>query len=138
MAEALRAKGLESDRLSVAKEHYEDFALLVAEERVKGYRIPLLVEEMLQLRIIKGNKVDHPATGSKDLADAVCGALYNSVLHTVKDDGEDVIVEAEFLDTPKYTHQTNKPDQSGVIVAPKKPDHIPDSISDYLAKIQVL
>lgn len=34
----------------------------------------ILQRELLQLELVRGAKVDHPAHGSKDVADAVCGA----------------------------------------------------------------
>jgi hypothetical protein len=80
----LKAYNINTEILSVAKKHYEDFAMVITEERVHGPRIELLTDELLQLRILKG-KVDHPRKGSKDLADAVCGAIYNSIAHTPKD-----------------------------------------------------
>lgn len=85
----LKMVGINAEVLSVAKKHYDDFAILVGEERVHGPTIKLLVDELLQLRIIRG-KVDHPRKGSKDLSDAVCGSLYNSIVETKKyaDDAE--------------------------------------------------
>lgn len=35
--------------------------------------------ELLQLEIIKGKKVDHPPHGTKDVADAMCGAVSHAV-----------------------------------------------------------
>jgi hypothetical protein len=77
----LKSLGMNAETLSVAKKHYEDMSMLVAEERIYGPKIQLLVDELLQLRIIR-DKVDHPRKGSKDLADAVCGAIYNSITNT--------------------------------------------------------
>jgi hypothetical protein len=79
--------GMKSETLSVAKRHYDDMQMLVAEERIIGPAISLLTEELLQLRIIR-DKVDHPRKGSKDLADAVCGSIYNAIAHTPKNVGE--------------------------------------------------
>jgi hypothetical protein len=79
--------GMKSETLSVAKRHYDDMVLLVAEERIVGPAISLLTEELLQLRIIR-DKVDHPRKGSKDLADAVCGSIYNAIARTPKNVGE--------------------------------------------------
>jgi len=42
-------------------------------------QIELLLDELTELRIVSDKKVDHPRKKSKDLADAVCGAIYNSV-----------------------------------------------------------
>jgi hypothetical protein len=83
----LIAVGMKSETLSVAKKHYDDMVLLVAEERIVGPAISLLTEELLQLRIIR-DKVDHPRKGSKDLADAVCGSIYNAIARTPKNVGE--------------------------------------------------
>ena len=83
----LIAVGMKSETLSVAKRHYDDMVLLVAEERIVGPAISLLTEELLQLRIIR-DKVDHPRKGSKDLADAVCGSIYNAIARTPKNIGE--------------------------------------------------
>jgi hypothetical protein len=82
----LIAVGMKSETLSVAKKHYDDMQMLVAEERIVGPAISLLTEELLQLRIIR-DKVDHPRKGSKDLADAVCGSIYNAIAHTPKNLG---------------------------------------------------
>jgi hypothetical protein len=34
---------------------------------------------------MKGNRVDHPRKSSKDLADAVCGAIFGAISHTPRD-----------------------------------------------------
>lgn len=128
MANALIQKGLESEKLPVAKKHYEDLALLVAEERIKGYHIGILIEELLQLRIIKGDKVDHPRKGGKDLADAVCGAAYNAVAYTPRAT-ENLVVEAHYLERG-YTDQTNKVDDQLVIKPPKS--QMPDDLASFI------
>jgi len=84
MMQQLKAHGINTELLSVAKKHYEDMSLCLTEERVLGPQIQLLIDELLQLRIVK-DKVDHPRKGSKDLSDAVCGAIYNSVALTPRD-----------------------------------------------------
>jgi hypothetical protein len=89
MMQQLKAHGINCETLSVAKKHYEDMSLCITEERVYGPHIQLLIDELLQLRIVK-DKVDHPRKGSKDLSDAVCGAIYNSVALTPRDANQDV------------------------------------------------
>jgi len=81
MMQQLEQYGIKTELLSVAKKHYDDMAMVVAEERLTGPHIPLLIDELLQLKIIR-DKVDHPRKGSKDLADAVCGAVFNSISRT--------------------------------------------------------
>jgi hypothetical protein len=52
--------------------------------------IPLLLEEMSELKIMKGNRVDHPRKKSKDLADAVCGAVFGAISHTQKTNNTEI------------------------------------------------
>lgn len=59
----LAERGLSTERLSVAKKHYSDFAIVVAEERVVGPNIELLINELLELKITNNDKVDHPRKG---------------------------------------------------------------------------
>jgi len=81
----LKAVGIKTDTVSVAKKHYEDMAMLLYEERLIMPSIDLLFEELTELKIMKGNKVDHPRKSSKDLADAVCGAVFGAISHTPKE-----------------------------------------------------
>lgn len=78
MMQQLKQYGINTETLSVGKKHYDDMAMVILEERISGPHIPLLIDELLQLKIMR-DKVDHPRKGSKDLADAVCGAIYNSI-----------------------------------------------------------
>jgi hypothetical protein len=84
MMQQLGVHGIKTEILSVAKKHYEDMSLTLTEERLHGPKIQLLVDELLQLRIVK-DKVDHPRKGSKDLSDAVCGSIYNAIALTPPD-----------------------------------------------------
>jgi hypothetical protein len=80
----LKQVGIKTETLSVAKKHYEDLAMLVYEERVEAPHIDILLEEMFELRII-GSRVDHPRKKSKDLADAMCGSVYNAISKSQRD-----------------------------------------------------
>lgn len=87
MMQQIKNYNIHTEILSVAKKHYEDMALGIMEERITGPDIKLLIDELLQLRIIR-DKVDHPRKGSKDLADAVCGSIYNAISRSQKGDRE--------------------------------------------------
>ena len=89
MMQQLGVHGIKTEILSVAKKHYEDMSLVLTEERLHGPNIQLLIDELLQLRIVK-DKVDHPRKGSKDLSDAVCGAVYNAIALTPPDADREV------------------------------------------------
>ena len=88
----LKAVGMRTDTVSVAKKHYEDLAMMIYEERIAMPHIPLLLEEMSELKIMKNNRVDHPRKKSKDLADAVCGAVFGAISHTSRDSNLEIEV----------------------------------------------
>ena len=88
----LQAVGIRTETVSVAKKHYEDLAMMIYEERVSIPRIPILLEEMSELKIMKGNRVDHPRKKSKDLSDAVTGAVFGAISHTPKNNNTEIEV----------------------------------------------
>jgi len=109
--------------LSVAKKHYDDMAMIVLEERLSGPHVPLLIDELLQLKIMR-DKVDHPRKGSKDLADAVCGSIYNAISKTKKDNIDEVQIHT--YDSLTWDREEEVAARSNVIRAPKMPDHLKD------------
>ena len=115
--------GIPSDLLSVAKPHYEDLKLTIDEERLLGYHLELAVDEMKGLRVIKGNKVDHPRKGSKDVSDAIAGAVYNAISNSVFDDNPNV--EVRYLGAPKAD---NEVEQEETKFSPEMPREIADWI----------
>ena len=130
----LKSLGMNTETLSVAKKHYEDMQMLVAEERIYGPSIQLLIDELLQLRIIR-DKVDHPRKGSKDLADAVCGSIYNAItntsrgsreieIHTYKDSKSESKVENKKFDDPEFTQKSRV--------------HMPKEIEEFLSGMGII
>jgi len=76
----LRDEGFNADILSMDKDMtpYETLRTALYDERVQCYHNQILERELVQLE--QGEKkIDHPAThgGSKDLADALAGVIYN-------------------------------------------------------------
>ena len=132
MMQQLKEYGLRSETLSVAKKHYEDMSLAVYEDRVFGPHIPLLIKELLKLKINK-DKVDHPRQGSKDLADSVCGAIYNAMSLTPKN--TDRIVDV--IEPTKITRVDNTLEEEDRNVI-KAPGRMPPEIEDYLSRIQII
>ena len=129
MMEQLKSYGMNCEVLSVAKKHYEDMLLGIMEERVTGPRLPLLIDELLELRIVKKDKVDHPRKGSKDLADATCGAIYNAISLTPKGDNEVHIYHYDSIEE-ELSGGVEK-SQDKVIRSPLK-RQIPGNLRDYL------
>ncbi|AXH68800.1 terminase [Streptomyces phage Comrade] len=136
----LNDRGLKAERLSVAKKHYEDFAMVIAEQRVVGPSIELLIDELLQLRIMKNDRVDHPRKGSKDLSDAVCGAIYNAIAHTPRN--LDETVEVKTLESVRKEIRRNSIEEyeqmknDGVIRPPKR--KMPQELEEFLARISTV
>jgi hypothetical protein len=80
MIQSLRSLGINADFHSVKKTDYDTLTGAIYDTRLRGYWNELLVEEeLLKLRLFSNNKIDHPNSGSKDLADALAGSVYQSV-----------------------------------------------------------
>jgi len=120
----LKAVGIRTETVSVAKKHYEDMAMLMYEERLAMPAIELLFEELTELKIMKNNRVDHPRKSSKDLADAVCGAIFGAISHTPRDNNQEIEIHT-FKDRPK-TQFDNRPEN----VIEYKP--MPKDVQEYL------
>jgi hypothetical protein len=126
----LKQVGMRTDTVSVAKKHYEDMAMLVYEDRLVMPAIELLFEELIELKIVKQNRVDHPRKSSKDLADAVCGAIFGAISHTPKDQNLEVEIHT-FRDRPKPVLDTGKNN-----VIQYKP--MPKDVKEYLAGFDLI
>jgi hypothetical protein len=130
MMQQLKQYGINTEILSVAKKHYDDMAMVVAEERVVGPHIPLLIDELLQLRIMR-DKVDHPRKGSKDLADAVCGSIYNSISRSKFDSNQEVNIhtyESMSYDNDFGIEADGETSSYNMIRAPRMPENLKDAM----------
>jgi len=130
MMQQLKQYGINTEILSVAKKHYDDMAMVVLEERLRGPHIKLLIDELLQLRIMR-DKVDHPRKGSKDLADAVCGSIYNAISRTRFDNNPEVDIhtfESMSYDQDFGTPADGETYNYNMIRAPKMPQHLADAL----------
>jgi len=126
----LRAVGIRTETVSVAKKHYEDLAMMIYEERVSIPRIPILLEEMSELKIMKGNRVDHPRKKSKDLADAVCGAVFGAISHTAKTNNTEI-------DVHTWSSSTRLAQKQGDMVELVNRE-IPNDVKDFLDKFNLI
>ncbi|MFM6944076.1 MAG: hypothetical protein ACKOXV_02220, partial [Bacteroidota bacterium] len=126
----LKQVGIRTETVSVAKKHYEDMAMLVYEDRLIMPAIELLFEELTELKIVKQNRVDHPRKSSKDLADAVCGAIFGAISHTPKDQNQVVEIHT-FKDRPKKALDM---DSNNVITY----NPMPKEVKEYLARFELI
>lgn len=126
----LKSVGMRTETVSVAKKHYEDMAMLMYEERLAMPAIELLFEELTELKIVKQNRVDHPRKLSKDLADAVCGAVFGAISHTPKNTNQEVEIHT-FRDRPK--DETQDVVNNVIQYKPSK-----EKIEEYLSQFEVI
>jgi hypothetical protein len=125
----LKAVGIKTDTVSVGKKHYEDLAMMIYEERVAIPLIPLLLDEMSELKIMNNNKVDHPRKKSKDLADAVCGAVFGAISHTNKDSNLEIEVHT-------WSSASRLSEQNNDMVELDR--EIPDDVVDFLDSYKLI
>jgi hypothetical protein len=128
----LKQVGMRTDTVSVAKKHYEDMAMLIYEDRLAMPAIDLLFEELSELKIMKGNRVDHPRKSSKDLADAVCGAIYGAISHTPRNLNQEVEIHT-FRDRPKTELESQEKNVIQYRSQPSKKE-----VDQYLSQFNLL
>lgn len=77
--EILSVDRVDSNRVCIP---YQYFKSTIYEKRLEIYDSTKLIDEIIDLeRNINTGKVDHPEGGSKDVCDAVCGAIFNASKH---------------------------------------------------------
>ena len=101
--------------------------MLIYEERVAAPHIDLLLDELLELRIMPNNRVDHPRKKSKDLADAMCGSVYNAISHGKRETNNEIEIH-----TWENVKSNNRKEEE------KEIREIPDDIRDFLANANIL
>jgi hypothetical protein len=128
----LKSVGIRTETVSVAKKHYEDMAMLIYEDRVAIPMIDLLFEELTELKIMKGNRVDHPRKSSKDLADAVCGAIFGAISHTPRD----LNLEVEVHTWSDATKMANRERQD--LLESNRKEEMPNDVRDFLDSFNLI
>ena len=128
----LKAVGIKTDTLSVAKKHYEDLAMLIYEERVAMPHIDLLLEEMSELKIVSDKKVDHPRKKSKDLADAMCGSVYNSISHTRREKNQEIEIHSW---SSSYKQRNKEQEKIKNLI---EPPPAPKEVDDFLSGLGMI
>lgn len=121
--------GVNTDLLSVAKPHYEELKTALTHNSVLGYYLPVAVEELKQLRVIRGNKVDHPRKGSKDVSDAIAGAVFNAIANS--DPDVERIIEVEYLEPAKQEKKEEPP-------KPEVHRKMPRDLEKYLESMKTI
>ena len=87
--ETLRSKGYPYSMLSVDRvgtdricQPYQYLRTTIYEKRLEMYPDKILIQELTDLeRNLDTGKIDHPSDSRKDIADALCGAVFNASRH---------------------------------------------------------
>jgi hypothetical protein len=104
--------------------------MLIYEERIAMPQINLLFEEMSELKIVSDKKVDHPRKKSKDLADAMCGSVYNAISHTPRVINQEIEVHT----WRSATKASREKERSNDVIYPPAPKEV----EDYLANMGMI
>ncbi len=77
----LKENGFKCEVFSVDRDTsaYDTLKEKMYARQLRCYRYEPFLEELKRLELFEGTKVDHPPNGSKDVADAVAGAVYAAV-----------------------------------------------------------
>jgi len=132
MMQQLKQYGINTENLSVAKKHYDDMAMVVAEDRLNGPAIKLLIDELLQLKIMR-DRVDHPRKGSKDLADAVCGSVYNAISRSRPQNNEEIDIH-----TYSSLKWDREKEEDEIVMNMIRPPRMPKNLSDMLDGMEIV
>jgi len=125
----LKERHIETDTLSVANHHYDDFLNVLYSSRLVGPKVDKLIDELKELRYIKG-KIDHPRSGYKDLSDGTCGAVYNAIKNTTKPMNTEVeVITYSSLMKQESQLQEELAKKRGVIVPPTMPDYMKEELN---------
>lgn len=137
MINYLNSAGVRAERLSVGLPQYSDLKLMIQERRVTAPEIVLLREELKQLELTKnGKNVDHPRSGSKDLADAVCGSVYNAAQHTTPPEDPHSLEVLTLEDIRRReAEDAEKQGVNPLLTRANLDDRVPDDVEFFLRMI---
>ncbi len=109
MIQSLKAMGINADFHSVKKTDYDTLMTSIYDKRLRGYWNEILVEdELLKLKLLNGTKIDHPTSGSKDLADSVAGAVFQAVQNILID--QEVEIEFDTFSPEEFESEYDEAD----------------------------
>lgn len=128
MIQTLKRKGIRAEYLSVDRtiEPYQTLKETIYGGSISCHKMEILEEELMRLEVTKNNKVDHPPGSSKDVSDAVCGAVYNTIKHSGSAMG---ILTPNSLNTTAQQRQ-----QHGLLGDPVQRAKHYDKVQEFLDK----
>jgi hypothetical protein len=128
MLQSLKSWGHNAEWHLVKKTDYDTLQTAIYDGRLRGFWDEQLVEnELLKLKLINNNKIDHPATGEKDMADALAGAVFQCVTHIGMDQEVDIEI---WNDLTEYSEEDDK--INDFILTQRTEKEIPDDLQEWL------
>lgn len=126
MIDYLNKIGVRAEMMSVGLMQYNDLKLMMIESRVNIPEGDIIRRELQQLKLTKNMKnVDHPNTqdGSKDISDAVAGAVYNAATraHSDFDDEIETVTLDQVNAKMAEANRVARRDPGKLIDPPKRP-----------------
>jgi hypothetical protein len=132
--EQLNSVGIQAEKLSVGRDHYSELALTMGQNMLSGPDVDLLRKELKKLVVLPNGNVDHTNKSSKDLSDAVCGAVYNASVHTPREGATiEIMTYQDILDSRRQNQV--KEAESKLIKAPAQ---MPGEIEDWLSRLKIV
>lgn len=135
----LNEQGIKAEKLSVDRDQYTDLATLMGEHRIHGPDVDLLRSELKKLVVLPNGKVDHPNKSSKDLSDAVAGAVWNAAVHTPRQLTIEVVTYSEMMRARRAEQALKakaKESDNNTIRAPKQ--NMPADVEEFLSGLRLL
>jgi hypothetical protein len=133
---ALNEIGIPAEKLSVLRDQYNELALTMGENRLIGPDSEILKKELKTLIVNDKGKIDHLGRTGNDLADAVCGAIYNATSLTQKEDGEFEIVTYADVKLERREKERSIFEQNKSIHAPKA--KMPRELAEFIDEVRIL
>jgi hypothetical protein len=132
----LRRAGFQAEVFSVDRdlEAYDTFKELLHTNRVSLPDFSPLIQELCQLELIQGKKVDHPPRGSKDVADGVAGAVFAALIGRSVSGFSMVVDGVDLVEAPSLEAKEEAPGGYRVVPVPGvlAPDLTPVEQVDWL------
>lgn len=130
--------GINAEKLSVGRDHYNELALTMGENRLVGPNSTLLIKELKTLIINDKGKVDHPGRTGNDLSDAVCGSVYNAATLTPRPQGDLELITYQDIKESRVKEDLFMNNPGIKPISPPSKHTMPDGLEAYLEGIRLL
>ena len=128
MIEYLNGVGIATEKQSLARAEYQEFALVVGEQRLSGPHDERLLKELRELVVMPNGKVDHPNKGYNDISEAVCGVINNCVHNETEDTSVEVVTLSSLKSQGLQASETRD-----TLMTPKV---MPDNLANWLENMK--